>query len=75
MQLKIDFLCRDCILAAPIVFDLVLFMDFAQRAAMMGIQEWFSFYFKSQKPLPAFAGARYFHTSEQTEKHASVHDG
>jgi myo-inositol-1-phosphate synthase len=47
MQIKVDFLCRDSILAAPIVLDLVLFADLAQRAAMTGIQEWLSFYFKS----------------------------
>ncbi len=47
MQIKVDFLCRDSILAAPIVLDLVLFTDLAQRAAMVGIQEWLSFYFKS----------------------------
>src|SRR5579862_177859 len=47
MQIKVDFLCRDSILAAPIVLDLVLFMDLAQRAGMRGIQEWLSFYFKS----------------------------
>lgn len=47
MQIKIDFLCRDSILAAPIVLDLVLFTDLAQRAGMTGIQEWLSFYFKS----------------------------
>jgi myo-inositol-1-phosphate synthase len=47
MQIKVDFLCRDSILAAPIVLDLVLFMDLAQRASMTGIQEWLSFYFKS----------------------------
>jgi myo-inositol-1-phosphate synthase len=47
MQLKINFLCRDSILAAPIVLDLVLFMDLAQRAGLGGIQEWLSFYFKS----------------------------
>jgi len=47
MQIKIDFLCRDSILAAPIVLDLVLFLDLAQRANMGGIQEWLSFYFKS----------------------------
>jgi myo-inositol-1-phosphate synthase len=47
MQIKVDFLCRDSILAAPVVLDLVLFMDLAQRAAMTGIQEWLSFYFKS----------------------------
>lgn len=47
MQIKLDFLCRDSILAAPLVLDLVLFMDLAQRAAMTGIQEWLSFYFKT----------------------------
>jgi myo-inositol-1-phosphate synthase len=47
MQIKINFLCRDSILAAPIVLDLVLFTDFAQRSGLSGIQEWLSFYFKS----------------------------
>ncbi|MDP4267617.1 MAG: inositol-3-phosphate synthase [Bacteroidota bacterium] len=47
MQIKINFLCRDSILAAPIVLDLALFMDLAKRAGMSGIQEWLSFYFKS----------------------------
>lgn len=47
MQIKIDFLCRDSILAAPIVLDLVLFLDLASRCNMHGIQEWLSFYFKS----------------------------
>jgi myo-inositol-1-phosphate synthase len=47
MQIKVDFLCRDSILAAPIVLDLVLFLDLAHRAGMSGIQEWLSFYFKS----------------------------
>ena len=47
MQIKVDFLCRDSILAAPIVLDLALFMDLAQRAGRRGIQEWLSFYFKS----------------------------
>jgi len=47
MQIKINFLCRDSILAAPIVLDLALFMDLAKRAEMSGIQEWLSFYFKS----------------------------
>ena len=46
MQIKIDFLCRDSILAAPLVLDLVLFLDLAQRAGLKGIQEWLSFYFK-----------------------------
>jgi myo-inositol-1-phosphate synthase len=47
MQLKINFLCRDSILAAPIVLDLALFLDLAQRARFRGVQEWLSFYFKS----------------------------
>ena len=47
MQLKVNFLCSDSILAAPLVLDLVLFMDLAQRAGLGGIQEWLSFYFKS----------------------------
>ncbi|HUA28731.1 MAG TPA: inositol-3-phosphate synthase [Streptosporangiaceae bacterium] len=47
MQLKVDFLCRDSILAAPLALDLVLFMDLAQRAGLSGAQEWLSFYFKS----------------------------
>ncbi|MFC1577569.1 inositol-3-phosphate synthase [Thermodesulfobacteriota bacterium] len=47
MQVKVDFLCRDSILAAPIVLDLALFMDLAARAGMSGIQEWLSFYYKS----------------------------
>ncbi len=52
MQIKIDFLCRDSILAAPLVLDLVLFMDLAQRAGMRGIQEWLSFYFKAPMTAP-----------------------
>ncbi len=47
MQLKVNFLCRDSILAAPLCLDLVLFTDLAQRAGMKGIQEWLSFYYKS----------------------------
>jgi myo-inositol-1-phosphate synthase len=52
MQIKIDFLCRDSILAAPIVLDLVLFLDLAQRAGLKGIQEWLSFYFKAPMTAP-----------------------
>jgi myo-inositol-1-phosphate synthase len=55
MQIKVDFLCRDSILAAPIVLDLVLFLDLAQRSAELrglGIQEWLSFYFKSPMTAP-----------------------
>ncbi|MEM8708365.1 MAG: inositol-3-phosphate synthase, partial [Actinomycetota bacterium] len=47
MQIKIDFLCRDSILAAPIVLDLALFMDLAHRAGESGVQEWLSFYLKA----------------------------
>ena len=52
MQIKINFLCRDSILAAPIVLDIALFMDLAKRSQMSGIQEWLSFYFKSPQTLP-----------------------
>jgi myo-inositol-1-phosphate synthase len=52
MQIKIDFLCRDSILAAPIVLDLALFLDLAKRAGFSGIQEWLSFYFKSPMTKP-----------------------
>jgi myo-inositol-1-phosphate synthase len=52
MQIKVDFLCRDSILAAPLVLDLVLFLDLAKRAGMHGIQEWLSFYFKSPMCAP-----------------------
>ena len=53
MQIKINFLCSDSTLAAPLVLDLVLFMDLAKRAGMSGIQEWLSFYFKSPQHAPA----------------------
>jgi myo-inositol-1-phosphate synthase len=52
MQIKINFLCRDSILAAPVVLDVALFMDLAQRSGMKGIQEWLSFYFKSPMTAP-----------------------
>ncbi|MFO7299917.1 MAG: inositol-3-phosphate synthase [Actinomycetes bacterium] len=52
MQIKVDFLCKDSILAAPIVLDLALFMDLAARAGRSGIQEWLSFYFKSPHTAP-----------------------
>lgn len=52
MQIKINFLCKDSILAAPIVLDLALFMDLAKRAGMSGTQEWLSFYFKSPQHAP-----------------------
>ena len=53
MQIKINFLCKDSILAAPIVLDLALFMDLSQRAGMRGMQEWLSFYFKAPMHAPA----------------------
>jgi myo-inositol-1-phosphate synthase len=52
MQIKIDFLCRDSILAAPIVLDLALFLDLAKRSGLHGIQEWLSFYFKAPQVAP-----------------------
>lgn len=52
MQIKVDFLCRDSILAAPIVLDLALFMDLAKRASFRGVQEWLSFYWKSPLAAP-----------------------
>jgi myo-inositol-1-phosphate synthase len=52
MQIKVDFLCRDSILAAPIVLDLAIFLDLAGRAGMKGIQEWLSFYFKAPQTAP-----------------------
>jgi myo-inositol-1-phosphate synthase len=52
MQMKIDFLCRDSILAAPVVLDLALLLDFARRATLRGTQEWLSFYFKSPMTAP-----------------------
>ncbi len=52
MQIKVDFLCRDSILAAPIVLDLALFMDLAKRSGFRGVQEWLSFYFKSPMTAP-----------------------
>ena len=52
MQIKINFLCRDSILAAPIVLDLALFMDLAKRSHLSGVQDWLSFYFKSPQTNP-----------------------
>src|SRR5206468_2781790 len=53
LQIKVNFLCRDSILAAPIVLDLALFADLAQRAGLKGTQEWLSFYFKSPMHAPS----------------------
>jgi myo-inositol-1-phosphate synthase len=52
MQIKVDFLCRDSILAAPLVLDLALFLDLAKRVGFRGVQEWLSFYFKSPMTAP-----------------------
>ncbi|MEY3070293.1 MAG: hypothetical protein RL473_400, partial [Actinomycetota bacterium] len=52
MQIKVNFLCRDSILAAPLALDLILLSDLAQRAGMGGIQEWLSFYYKSPQVAP-----------------------
>jgi myo-inositol-1-phosphate synthase len=52
MQIKVDFLAKDSILAAPIVLDLALFLDLASRTGQKGIQEWLSFYFKSPQVAP-----------------------
>lgn len=52
MQIKINFLCRDSILAAPVMLDIILFLDLAQRAGLKGIQEWLSFFFKSPMHRP-----------------------
>jgi myo-inositol-1-phosphate synthase len=52
MQIKINFLCRDSILAAPVALDVILFLDLARRAGLSGIQEWLSFYFKSPMSRP-----------------------
>ena len=52
MQIKVNFLCRDSILAAPIVLDLALFFDLAHRSGMKGVQEWLSFFFKSPQTVP-----------------------
>jgi myo-inositol-1-phosphate synthase len=55
MQIKVDFLCRDSILAAPLALDLVLLSDLAQRAGLGGIQEWLSFYYKSPQAAPGLS--------------------
>ena len=73
MQIKIDFLCRDSILAAPLVLDLVLFMDLAQRCGMRGIQEWLSFYFKAPMTAPGpVSRARHLHPAHEAEEHAAL---
>ena len=69
MQIKVDFLCRDSILAAPLVLDLALFFDLAQRAGLTGIQEWLSFYFKSpQARARALPRARPLHSADSSSR-------
>jgi myo-inositol-1-phosphate synthase len=75
MQIKINFLCRDSILAAPLVLDMVLFMDLAQRAGMRGVQEWLSFYFKAPMTPRALSRARYFHPADEAQEHAALDEG
>ena len=76
MQIKVDFLCRDSILAAPIVLDLALFIDLAARAGQSGVQEWLSFYFKApQAARPVPRRARHLHPADQAEEHAARVDG
>ncbi len=79
MQLKVNFLCRDSILAAPIALDLVLFLDLAKRTPELrsiGIQEWLSFYLKSPqtraRPLPR---ARSVHPVDEAQEHAAAYHG
>ena len=78
MQIKIDFLCRDSILAAPIVLDLALFLDLAKRSGMSGIQEWLSFYLKSpQAPkgiYPMHDIFKQLHKLENTLRHIGDED-
>ncbi len=79
MQIKVNFLCRDSILAAPIALDLVLFLDLAKRTPSLrsiGIQEWLSFYLKSpQIGAGALSGARSVHPVDEAEEHAAAHHG
>ncbi len=78
MQIKINFLCRDSILAAPIVLDLALFLDLAQRAGMGGIQEWLSFYFKAPQTAPGLEPIhdvfKQLHKLENTLRHLMGED-
>ena len=76
MQIKVDFLCRDSILAAPIVLDLALFMDLAHRAGESGVQEWLSFYLKAPQAAgdsPGRAGP--VHPADQAQEHPARVDG
>jgi len=78
MQIKIDFLCRDSILAAPIVLDLAIFLDLAKRSSMNGIQEWLSFYLKSpqapQGRMPIHDIFKQLHKLENTLRYLGGHD-
>ena len=79
MQIKVDFLCRDSILAAPIVLDLVLLLDLAQRTSSLkglGIQEWLSFYFKSPMTVSGpVSRARFVHSVDEAEEHLAALEG
>ena len=76
MQIKVDFLCRDSILAAPIVLDLALFMDLAHRAGESGVQEWLSFYLKAPiRPLEMPGRGRPVHSADQAQEHPARVDG
>ena len=77
MQIKVDFLCRDSILAAPLVLDLALFFDLAARAGEKGVQEWLSFYFKSPQICRPGAPtrARHLHSADQAQEHPARVDG
>ena len=76
MQIKIDFLCRDSILAAPIVLDLALLHGPGAASGHRGIQEWLSFYFKSpQCRAGALSRARHVHPALEAEEHAALADG
>ena len=79
MQIKVDFLCRDSILAAPLVLDLVLFLDLAQRSKQLrglGIQEWLSFYFKSPMTRArTLSRARSVYSADEAEEHAAALEG
>jgi myo-inositol-1-phosphate synthase len=78
MQIKINFLCRDSILAAPIVLDLALFLDLAARAEMSGVQEWLSFYFKAPQTAhglePVHDIFKQLHKLENTLRHLMGED-
>ena len=73
MQIKVNFLCRDSILAAPIVLDLALFSDFAQRAGLKGIQEWLSFYYKSPMAAPGLQAEHDLFIQQTTLKNTLRH--